>query len=213
MNKIENFVKVMRHGGPPAVPPKRNRPGLSRFRAGASPDPVVGFDEENKKALQRYGAPAVVTAVGAHGDVDVSAYGFHVEDDSNVGDDDASVPHPTEAAAAVRDVMGPAALAARPAGQVVPSAGSIGGWRSSTGLQNGVRTAGGRSAGFGGMSINNDGNFVTEDPVMCIAGGTCIYSGVDSLSPETRQQVLQLFAAAGGAGAAAAARLVVHIVV
>ncbi|KAK3279516.1 hypothetical protein CYMTET_12611 [Cymbomonas tetramitiformis] len=45
----------------------------------------------------------------------------------------------------------------------------------------------GVAAGFGGMSISNDDNSVTEDLVMCI--GT-IYSGVDQLSPETRQQVV-----------------------
>ncbi|KAK3266571.1 hypothetical protein CYMTET_24814 [Cymbomonas tetramitiformis] len=60
----------------------------------------------------------------------------------------------------------------------------------------------GVAAGFGGIGINNvDNNPVTEDPVMCI-GAACIYSGVEQLSPETRQLVLQLFAEAGGGAAA-----------
>ncbi|KAK3281280.1 hypothetical protein CYMTET_10920 [Cymbomonas tetramitiformis] len=63
----------------------------------------------------------------------------------------------------------------------------------------------GVAAGFGGIGMHNDDyNPVTEDPVMCI-GAACINSGVDRLSPETRQLVLQLFAAAGGDGVAAAA--------
>ncbi|KAK3258574.1 hypothetical protein CYMTET_32385 [Cymbomonas tetramitiformis] len=60
----------------------------------------------------------------------------------------------------------------------------------------------GVAAGFGGVSgINNDDNSVTEDPVLCI-GATCLYSVVDRLSPEIRQQVLKLFLSAGGDGAA-----------
>ncbi|KAK3277400.1 hypothetical protein CYMTET_14594 [Cymbomonas tetramitiformis] len=47
----------------------------------------------------------------------------------------------------------------------------------------------GVAPGFvGGMKMNNEDNSVTEDPVMCI-GATCICSGVDHLSPESRQQV------------------------
>ncbi|KAK3252876.1 hypothetical protein CYMTET_37837 [Cymbomonas tetramitiformis] len=59
------------------------------------------------------------------------------------------------------------------------------------------------AAGFGDVGTSTDGISVTEDPVMC-KGALCIYSGVDNLSPEARQQVLQLFAAAGGGMAAAA---------
>ncbi|KAK3257608.1 hypothetical protein CYMTET_33314 [Cymbomonas tetramitiformis] len=61
----------------------------------------------------------------------------------------------------------------------------------------------GVTAGLGDVFDTNDGNSVTEVPVMCI-GAACIYSGVDQFSPETRQLVLQLFAKAGGGTAAAA---------
>ncbi|KAK3287732.1 hypothetical protein CYMTET_4771 [Cymbomonas tetramitiformis] len=61
----------------------------------------------------------------------------------------------------------------------------------------------GAAAGLGDMSTSIDGISITEDPVMC-KGALCIYSGLDKLSPEARQQVLQLFAA-GGVGMAAAA--------
>ncbi|KAK3285849.1 hypothetical protein CYMTET_6560 [Cymbomonas tetramitiformis] len=54
----------------------------------------------------------------------------------------------------------------------------------------------GVTAGLGDVIDMDNGNSVTEDPGVCI-GATCLYSGVDSLSPEIRQQVLQLFAAAG----------------
>ncbi|KAK3253578.1 hypothetical protein CYMTET_37174 [Cymbomonas tetramitiformis] len=78
-----------------------------------SPDPLVAYDKENKKALPlcnrcssrrpiaggigvrgssatAYRAPAVVSASGIQSDVAVSAYGFHVAVDSD-GDDDYDV--------------------------------------------------------------------------------------------------------------------------
>ncbi|KAK3287015.1 hypothetical protein CYMTET_5453 [Cymbomonas tetramitiformis] len=61
----------------------------------------------------------------------------------------------------------------------------------------------GVTAGLSDAIRMDNGNSVTEDPVMCI-GATCLYSGVDSLSPEIRQQVLQLFATAGTVTVAAA---------
>ncbi|KAK3283660.1 hypothetical protein CYMTET_8653 [Cymbomonas tetramitiformis] len=51
VNKIEYFIKVTNRGGASEVPPKGKQPGLSGFRAGSHPDPLVAFDREATKAL------------------------------------------------------------------------------------------------------------------------------------------------------------------
>ncbi|KAK3235348.1 hypothetical protein CYMTET_54444 [Cymbomonas tetramitiformis] len=45
VRQIENYVKVTRRGGTPAAPPERNMPGMSGFRAGSNPDPLVAYPQ------------------------------------------------------------------------------------------------------------------------------------------------------------------------
>ncbi|KAK3278896.1 hypothetical protein CYMTET_10089 [Cymbomonas tetramitiformis] len=46
-------------------------------------------------------------------------------------------------------------------------------------------------------TIENHGNFNSQaDPVIC-NGQVCLYPAIDTVSPETLQQVLQVFPAAG----------------
>ncbi|KAK3264406.1 hypothetical protein CYMTET_26855 [Cymbomonas tetramitiformis] len=145
VNKIENFIKVTRRGGPPAAPPKRNRPGPSGVRAaGSHPDPLVAYDKEHKKTLplimpqrwlREYGAPAVVTTDGIGPDIE--------------GRDYASVVHPQQMAD-----CGVPPFGLRPQFSMLACLISI--------LCFDIA---GVTAGYGDIGIiNSDGNSVTEEP-------------------------------------------------
>ncbi|KAK3272696.1 hypothetical protein CYMTET_19023 [Cymbomonas tetramitiformis] len=90
VNNIENFVKATGRGGTPAVPPRGTGEVAGAFgiSGGLSSRPVGGFQQGHQESLAhvpQYGAPAVVALDGAAHDVDVSAYGFAVEDDCGDG--------------------------------------------------------------------------------------------------------------------------------
>ncbi|KAK3244047.1 hypothetical protein CYMTET_46326 [Cymbomonas tetramitiformis] len=51
IDRIENIIKTQRTGGAAAILPKRTRKGMAGFRAGSYPDPHVGFDGKQRKAL------------------------------------------------------------------------------------------------------------------------------------------------------------------
>ncbi|KAK3273501.1 hypothetical protein CYMTET_18264 [Cymbomonas tetramitiformis] len=53
IDRIENFIKTQRTGGAAAILPKRARKGLAGFRAGSHPDPHVGFEGNQRKALPK----------------------------------------------------------------------------------------------------------------------------------------------------------------
>ncbi|KAK3264400.1 hypothetical protein CYMTET_26863 [Cymbomonas tetramitiformis] len=83
--------------------------------------PIAG----HRRSRQRqYGAPSVVLASCIESDVDVSAHGFHVEEDSGSdGDDVLAELH--KIAEKMHDVGRRAVSASRPSGQMVPAAGGV----------------------------------------------------------------------------------------
>ncbi|KAK3287825.1 hypothetical protein CYMTET_4681 [Cymbomonas tetramitiformis] len=75
IERIENFVKSQRQGDAASLLPKRTRKGLSGYRVGSRPNPHVGFDTRQKKAIPQ--CPRCPTAGDGHK--------YHTWDDCPLG--------------------------------------------------------------------------------------------------------------------------------
>ncbi|KAK3242749.1 hypothetical protein CYMTET_47567 [Cymbomonas tetramitiformis] len=183
-----------------------------------------GIMEAFTAAVEQHGAPAVVESGTASGGVDVSAYKFAVGESNDSEDEEMDVPRRSCGRFAASSEF-PRGFGLVPLRHPVPSSALSAPFSAAVACSFALSDALFAELGEKSEVPPIEESFVDSEEEefppsifeesfvgarwLCFgisppSASACLYSGVDSLSPETRQQVLQLFAAAGGDAAAAA---------